>query len=50
MRNTQVILSSRPVGVPGPEHFQLRESPVDTPGDGQVLVRVTHWSVDADVP
>lgn len=46
MRNTQVILSSRPVGVPGPEHFQLRESPVDTPGDGQVLVRVTHWSVD----
>jgi len=46
MRNTQVILSSRPVGVPGPEHFSLREVPVGTPGEGQVLVRLTHWSVD----
>ncbi len=46
MQNTQVILSSRPVGVPGPEHFSLREVPAGTPGAGQVLVRLTHWSVD----
>jgi NADPH-dependent curcumin reductase len=46
MRNTKVILSSRPVGVPGARHFQLKETSVDMPEEGQVLVRVTHWSVD----
>ncbi|MEO0821917.1 MAG: NADP-dependent oxidoreductase [Pseudomonadota bacterium] len=46
MQNIQVILSSRPVGVPGPEHFTIRETPVGAPGEGQVLVRITHWSVD----
>lgn len=46
MQNTQVILSERPVGVPRPEHFRIRTIPVAPPGAGQVLVRVTHWSVD----
>ncbi|MEM8624450.1 MAG: NADP-dependent oxidoreductase, partial [Pseudomonadota bacterium] len=46
MQNLQVILSSRPVGVPRPEHFTLQEAPIGSPGDGQVLVRLTHWSVD----
>lgn len=46
MQNTQVILSSRPVGVPTAQHFQIRETPIDMPGQGQVLVRLTHWSVD----
>ena len=46
MQNTQVILSQRPVGVPRPEHFEVRETPVGAPREGQVLVRVTHWSVD----
>ena len=46
MQNTQVILSQRPVGVPRPEHFQVRETSVCAPQEGQVLVRVTHWSVD----
>jgi NADPH-dependent curcumin reductase CurA len=46
MQNTQVILANRPVGVPGPEHFELRTSAARPPGDGEVLVRVTHWSVD----
>jgi len=46
MKNTQIILARRPVGVPGPEHFARREVDVGTPADGQVLVRITHWSVD----
>lgn len=46
MKNTQVVLARRPVGVPGPEHFALRDIDVDAPGAGQVLVRLTHWSVD----
>lgn len=46
MINTCVVLKSRPSGVPGPEIFALEERPVEDPGDGQVLVRTTHWSVD----
>ena len=46
MQNTQVILSSRPVGVPKPDHFSIEARPVADPQDGQVLVRLTHWSVD----
>ncbi|MEM8813754.1 MAG: NADP-dependent oxidoreductase [Pseudomonadota bacterium] len=46
MQNTQVILSSRPVGVPKSEHFELRTVPVGETGEGQVLIRLTHWSVD----
>ena len=46
MQNTQVILARRPVGVPKSEHFELRDTPVKSPGDGEVLVRLTHWSVD----
>ena len=46
MQNTRVILARRPVGIPGPEHFEIVEAPVATPSDGEVLVRVTHWSVD----
>ncbi len=46
MKNTQVILARRPVGVPGPEHFDLTERAVADPADGQLLIRVSHWSVD----
>lgn len=46
MTNKQVILARRPVGVPGPEHFAIREAAVPDPAEGQVLVRLTHWSVD----
>lgn len=46
MINTRVVLAHRPVGVPGPQHFALEGNPAEDPGDGQVLVRVTHWSVD----
>lgn len=46
MKNTQVILANRPVGVPRPEHFAIREVDVPEPAPGQVLIRVSHWSVD----
>lgn len=46
LRNVRVMLAKRPTGVPGPEHFRIEEVPVEPLGDGQVLVRVTHWSVD----
>ncbi len=39
-------LVSRPVGRPEPEDFELVESPVPAPGDGQVLVRNLYVSVD----
>ena len=44
--NRRVKLKSRPVGIPGPEHFELVEEPVDALRDGQVLVRNRFLSVD----
>ena len=46
MTNSQVILTKRPAGIPTHEHFELVRSPRPVPGPGQVLIRVTHWSVD----
>lgn len=46
MMNTQIILANRPVGVPQPKHFEWRDVPVSPPEEGELLVRVTHWSVD----
>ncbi|MFI2072481.1 MULTISPECIES: NADP-dependent oxidoreductase [Streptomyces] len=39
-------LVARPQGWPKPEDFALREAPVLQPGEGQLLVRNTHMSVD----
>ena len=46
MNNTQVILARRPVGVPEPEHFEIRQVPISDPDDGEMLIRISHWSVD----
>ncbi|WP_071673106.1 NADP-dependent oxidoreductase [Nioella nitratireducens] len=46
MKNTQVILARRPVGVPKPEHFELRETDVPALQEGQCLIHTSHWSVD----
>jgi len=37
--NRQVLLASRPDGVPQREHFRIVETPLPEPGPGQVLVR-----------
>ncbi|GAA0458943.1 NADP-dependent oxidoreductase [Streptomyces stramineus] len=39
-------LVARPHGWPKPEDFELRETEIPEPGDGQILVRNIHLSVD----
>jgi len=44
--NRQVLLASRPEGIPQAGHFLIREAPVPVPGTGQVLVRNQWLSVE----
>ena len=44
--NRQVVLASRPEGVPQAAHFRIVETPVQQPGSGQVLVRNLWLSVE----
>ncbi len=44
--NRQILLKSRPVGEPKPDNFELAESQVPTPGDGQMLLRTIYLSLD----
>src|SRR5215216_4994515 len=46
MTNHQIRLSARPVGLPDDSSWEQTEEPVPTPGDGEVLVQVTHLSLD----
>ncbi len=46
MRNRQVLLKSRPRGVPQAGHFEIVETPVPVPRPGQVLVRNLYLSVE----
>ncbi len=42
----RVVLARRPQGAPVAEDFRLEDAPVPEPGEGEVLVRVTHLSLD----
>jgi NADPH-dependent curcumin reductase CurA len=44
--NRQVLLKSRPSGIPQAEHFELADGPMPQLKDGQVLVRNLYLSVD----
>ena len=44
--NRQVLLKARPDAIPGPEHFELTEAPVPSPGPGQFVIRNHFLSVD----
>jgi NADPH-dependent curcumin reductase CurA len=44
--NTAVRLARRPTGLPVAEDFRISEEAVAEPGPGQVLVKVTHISLD----
>lgn len=44
--NRQWILTQRPSGAVGPEHFTLRHEKVPIPGEGEVLVRNRLLSID----
>jgi NADPH-dependent curcumin reductase CurA len=46
MNNRQIILVSRPVGVPQPSHFELRRNSVPALQDGEYLVENVYLSVD----
>ena len=44
--NRQQLLTSRPVGIPAPEHFALARAPIKAVGPGQLLVRNIYLPVD----
>jgi NADPH-dependent curcumin reductase CurA len=46
MRNQQIILTSRPKGMPTMEQFRFAEAPIPEVGEGQALVRTLYISVD----
>ena len=46
MNNRQILLKSRPEGAPGLDNFQLAESPMPEPGEGEVLMRTLYLSLD----
>ncbi|MFA5524983.1 MAG: NADP-dependent oxidoreductase [Tissierellales bacterium] len=46
MQNRQLVLASRPVGVPQPEHFELVETTLPSLGEGEFLVENIYLSVD----
>ncbi len=46
MNNRQIVLESRPVGIPQPQHFALRSSETVRPRDGEFLVENHYLSVD----
>ncbi len=45
-RNRRIVLASRPRGAPTPENFRMEESPVPTPGDGELRLRTLWLSLD----
>jgi NADPH-dependent curcumin reductase CurA len=44
--NRQITVAARPVGMPQPSDFHLEESPMPSPGGGEVLVQALYLSVD----
>src|SRR6059058_3326640 len=44
--NSRIILAARPVGFPTDSDFNLVESAIPIPGDGEILVRSIYLSVD----
>jgi NADPH-dependent curcumin reductase CurA len=46
LMNRQVVLKSRPVGAPKTADFQIVETPLPAPGDGEILCRTIYLSLD----
>lgn len=44
--NRRVVLASRPIAYPEPQHFRIEEVPIPRPREGEVLVRVIWLSLD----
>ena len=45
-KNREIRLKSRPVGMPTEADFEIVETPVPNPQNGQVLVRNSYMTVD----
>lgn len=46
MNNRQIVLRSRPVGIPQPAHFELKTTPAPEIQDGEFLIENRYLSVD----
>lgn len=46
MENKQILLASRPAGAPSLENFEIRDTVIPQPQEGEVLVRTLYLSVD----
>jgi NADPH-dependent curcumin reductase CurA len=46
-RNRQLFVRETPLGEAGPEHFEVRESEIPTPADGEVLIETHYLTMDA---
>jgi NADPH-dependent curcumin reductase len=42
----QIVLAARPQGRPKPSDFRLEETPIPTPSDGQILLKIQYLSLD----
>lgn len=47
MTNRQIVVASLPQGALGPEHFELQDTPMPEPQEGEVLLRTILMSIDA---
>jgi NADPH-dependent curcumin reductase len=45
-QNLQILLASRPVGRPSPDNFEFVHTPIPSPGEGQVLLKIRYLSLD----
>jgi NADPH-dependent curcumin reductase len=45
-QNLQILLASRPVGRPSPDNFEFVQTPIPSPGEGQVLLKIRYLSLD----
>ncbi len=44
--NTQVRLARRPTGLPADDVWDIREEPIPSPGDGEILIKTEYISLD----
>src|SRR5262249_41427112 len=42
--NRQILLKTRPEGAPSPDNFELTETPIPEPSEGEVLLRILYLS------
>ncbi len=47
MTNRQIVITSLPEGALTPDHYELRETEMPVPADGEALLRVILMSIDA---